>query len=120
MHAACGGERDKEKLGITCPPDRVPQTPAGRLRPPAPPAQRLRSGEPCLGRRTASPAECLSSVSQFCANGEVTSSYQGLSNCRGNFLVQAGRPRRPKGVVHVFVFFGGGGAAAQHTQKSRK
>src|SRR2546426_10025729 len=84
-----------DELGITCPPDRVPQTPAGGLRPPAPPAQRLRSGEPCPGRRTASPAECLSSVSQFCANGEVTSSYQGFSNCRGNILVQAGRLRRP-------------------------
>ena len=46
MHAACGGERDKEKLG-------TPQTPAGGLRPPAPPAQ------------------CLFSVSQFCANGEI-------------------------------------------------
>src|SRR5437667_9589642 len=43
MHAACGGEREKgSELGITCPPDRVPQTPAGGLRPPALPAELLR------------------------------------------------------------------------------
>ena len=42
MYAACGGEREGGKgLGITCPPDRIPQTPAGGLRPPAPPAQHL-------------------------------------------------------------------------------
>ena len=33
-------EKGRE-LGITCPPDRVPQTPAGGLRPPAPPAEEL-------------------------------------------------------------------------------
>ncbi len=32
------GEKEGSALGITCPPDRVPQTPAGGLRPPAPPA----------------------------------------------------------------------------------
>ncbi len=38
--AAYGGEGGEGiELGITCPPDRVPQTPAGGLRPPALPAQ---------------------------------------------------------------------------------
>jgi len=39
---------EREILGITCPPDRVPQTPAGGLRPPVtcppdrvPPAQQI-------------------------------------------------------------------------------
>ena len=38
--AAYGGEGGEGiELGITCPPDRVPQTPAEGLRPPAPPAE---------------------------------------------------------------------------------
>ena len=32
MHTACGGQKEGEELGI-------PQTPAGGLRPPAPPAK---------------------------------------------------------------------------------
>jgi len=38
MHAACGGERGEREAGAPshCPPDSVPQTPAGGLRPPAP------------------------------------------------------------------------------------
>ena len=39
------GEKRRSELGITCPPDRVPQTPAGGLRPPAPPAQQLTLGK---------------------------------------------------------------------------
>ena len=35
-------EEEGSELGVTCPPDRVPQTPAGGLRPPAPPAEQLR------------------------------------------------------------------------------
>src|SRR2546426_10062635 len=38
-----------DELGITCPPDRVPQTPAGGLRPPAPPTEELPC-ETCIGR----------------------------------------------------------------------
>ena len=42
MPPTAAGKEGGSDLGITCPPDRVPQTPAGGLRPPAPPAEELR------------------------------------------------------------------------------
>src|SRR5437667_12756071 len=41
MPPAAANWKGGSGLGITCPPDRVPQTPAGGLRPPALPAQQL-------------------------------------------------------------------------------
>ena len=41
MPPTAASEKEGSELGITCPPDRVPQTPAGGRSPPAPPAQQL-------------------------------------------------------------------------------
>src|SRR6266480_3331485 len=41
---------------------------------------------------------------------------RGLSNCRGNILVQAGRLWRPQVVVQVCGCFAGAGAPAKHPQ----
>src|SRR3989454_10066215 len=49
MPPAAAREKEGSNLGITCPPDRVPQTPAGGLRPPAPPTEELPC-ETCIGR----------------------------------------------------------------------
>src|SRR2546423_7126338 len=48
--------------------------------------------------------------------GAYRALYQGLWIYRGNILVQAGRRRRPKVVIHVFVCFACAEAHAKHTK----